>query len=66
MWVSQLEANLSFNDCIKKEGWKSSIKHKPFDNKKNYYSLRDPMPRRGMLIMTDGTPHDWFGYGFNR
>ena len=21
------------------------------------------MPRRGMLIMTDGTPHDWFGNG---
>ena len=52
-----------FQQLYKKEGWKSPIKHKCFDNKKDNHPLRDPMPRRGMLIMTDGTPHDWFGNG---
>ena len=45
-----------FQQLYKKEGWKSPIKHKCFDNKKDNHPLRDPMPRRGMLIMTDGTP----------
>ena len=52
-----------FQQLYKKEGWSSPIKHKCFDNKKDNHPLRDPMPRRGMLIMTDGTPHDWFGNG---
>lgn len=47
-----------FQQLYKKEEWKSPIKHKCFDNKKDNHPLRDPMPRRGMLIMTDGTPHD--------
>ena len=25
--------------------------------------LREPSPRRGILIMIDGTPHDWFQNG---
>ena len=49
-----------FQHLYKKEGWKSPIKHKCFKGDKQVHSLRDPMPRRGMLIMTDGTPHDWF------
>ena len=52
-----------FQQLYKKGKWKSPIKHKCFDNKKDNHPLRDPMPRRGMLIMTDGTPHDWFGNG---
>ena len=52
-----------FQQLYKKEGWKSPIKHKCFKGDKEVHSLRDPMPRRGMLIMTDGTPHDWFGNG---
>lgn len=52
-----------FQQLYKKEGWKSPIKHKSFDKSKDNHPLRDPMPRRGMLIMTDGTPHDWFGNG---
>lgn len=52
-----------FQQLYKKEGWKSPIKHKCFNSDKNVHSLREPMPRRGMLIMTDGTPHDWFGNG---
>ena len=52
-----------FRHLYKKEGWKSPIKHKCFDGEKENHPLRDPMPRRGMLIMTDGTPHDWFQNG---
>lgn len=52
-----------FQQLYKKEGWKSPVKHKCFDGKKENHPLRDPMPRRGMLIMTDGTPHDWFQNG---
>ena len=52
-----------FQQLYKKEGWKSPVKHKNFKNDSNKHSLRDPSPRRGILIMTDGTPHDWFGNG---
>ena len=59
----KLRSKSFFQQLYKKEGWKSPIKHKCFKNDKIVHSLRDPMPRRGMLIMTDGTPHDWFGNG---
>ena len=52
-----------FQQLYKKEGWKSPIKHKCFKGDKDIHSLREPMPRRGILIMTDGTPHDWFSNG---
>lgn len=52
-----------FQQLYKNEGWKSPIKHKCFKPNKDVYSLRDPMPRTGMLIMTDGTPYDWFETG---
>jgi len=52
-----------FQQLYKKEGWKSPIKHKCFKGNKDVHSLRDPVPRTGMLIMTDGTPYDWFGTG---
>ena len=52
-----------FQQLYKKEGWKSPVKHKSFKNDSNQHLLRDPSPRRGILIMTDGTPHDWFGNG---
>ena len=49
-----------YEDLYKKEGWISPIKHKEFS--KNYIShpLREPSPKRGILVMIDGTPHDWF------
>ena len=52
-----------FESLYKKEKWLSPIKHKEF--KKNYinHSLREPSPKRGVLIMIDGTPHDWFQNG---
>ena len=49
-----------FQHLYKKEGWKSPIKHKRFKSNKETHSLREPSASRGMLIMTDGTPHDWF------
>jgi hypothetical protein len=52
-----------FQQLYKKEGWKSPIKHKCFKGDKDIHPLRDPSPRTGMLIMTDGTPHDWFQNG---
>lgn len=52
-----------FQHLYKSEGWKSPIKHKSFKGDKEVHSLRDPMPRTGMLIMTDGTPYDWLGNG---
>lgn len=42
---------------------KSPIKHKTFKHNENPHSLRKPSSQSGMLIMTDGTPHDWFGNG---
>lgn len=51
-----------FQQLYKKEGWKSPIKHKKFKGK-DIHLLREPSPKRGMLIMTDGTPHDWFSNG---
>ena len=52
-----------FESLYKKEKWKSPIKHKEFA--KNYVShpLREPSEKRGILIMIDGTPHDWFNNG---
>ena len=32
-------------------------------NFKKQYPIREPSPRRGILIMIDGTPHDWFQNG---
>ncbi len=59
----KLRSKSFFQQLFKKEGWKSPIKHKCFDPNKQVHSLRDPSPRRGILIMVDGTPHDWFGNG---
>ena len=52
-----------FETLYKEEKWVSPIKHKEFA--KNYIShpLREPSPKRGILIMIDGTPHDWFQNG---
>ena len=52
-----------FQQLYKNEGWKSPVKHRPFKGKKDIHPLREPSPRRGILIMTDGTPHDWFSNG---
>lgn len=61
----KLRSKSFYQQLYKKEGWKSPIKHKNFKNNKEIHSLREPVPRRGILIMADGTPHDWFETGEN-
>lgn len=51
-----------FKDLYHKNGWKTPRKHKCFKGKDSH-PLREPSPRRGILIMIDGTPHDWFDNG---
>ena len=52
-----------FENLYRKEGWKSPVKHKFFNKDYETHPLREPSPRRGILIMIDGTPHDWFQNG---
>ena len=40
--------------------WVKPIKHKCFNKEYETHPLRAPSPQRGILIMIDGTPHDWF------
>jgi len=52
-----------FENLYRKEKWKSPIKHKCFNKEYEKHPLREPCPKRGILIMIDGTPHDWFCNG---
>ena len=52
-----------FKSLFKKMGWKSPIKHKSFGQNSESHHLRDATPNRGVLIIIDGTPHDWFQNG---
>ena len=52
-----------FENLYRKEGWKSTIKHKCFNKEYDRHPLREPSPKRGILIMIDVTPHDWFNNG---
>lgn len=52
-----------FENLYRKEGWKSTIKHKCFNKEYDRHPLRELSPKRGILIMIDGTPHDWFNNG---
>jgi len=52
-----------FKKLYKNENWITPINHRPFDKKKEAHPLREPSPRIGMLVMIDGTPHDWFSNG---
>ena len=51
-----------FKDFYRNNGYKSPRKHRCFKGKDSH-PLREPSPRRGILIMIDGTPHDWFENG---
>ncbi len=52
-----------YQHLFKTQKWKSPVKHKSFKHNENPHSLREPSHQMGMLVMTDGTPHDWFGNG---
>lgn len=52
-----------FQRLFRTNNWKSPIKHRISTNGKVLHLLREPMPRRGMLVQIDGTPYDWIGNG---
>ena len=52
-----------FESLYEKFHWIKPIKHKCFNKDFESHPLREPSPRRGILIMIDGTPHDWFQNG---
>lgn len=52
-----------FKQLYKNQGWKSPIRHRKFGKLSESHPLRDPSPNRGMLVIIDGTPHDWFNNG---
>lgn len=53
-----------FRELFLREGWRSPAQ-KPARRHAGRVShpIRDPMPRRGMLVQVDGTPYDWLGDG---
>lgn len=51
-----------FQTLFKNQKWQSPFRHR-VKGKKQSHTLREPMPKRGILIMIDGTPHDWFTNG---
>jgi len=53
-----------FRELFRREGWKSPAqKPERAHGGRVAHPVRDPMPRRGMLVRVDGTPYDWFGDG---
>jgi len=53
-----------FRELFRREGWKSPAqKPERAHGGRVAHPVRDPMPRRGMLVQVDGTPYDWFGDG---
>ena len=53
-----------FRELFRREGWKSPAqKSERAHGGRVSHPIRDPMPRRGMLVQVDGTPYDWFGNG---
>ena len=49
-----------YESLYEKFHWIKPIKHRCFNKEYNCHPLREPSPQRGILIMIDGTPHDWF------
>lgn len=49
-----------FESLYERFHWIKPIKHKAFNKDYECHPLREPSPQRGILIMIDGTPHDWF------
>lgn len=56
--------NYSFYESLyEKFHWVKPIKHRYFSKEYAPHPLREPSSQRGILIMIDGTPHDWFQNG---
>ncbi len=52
-----------YESLYEKFNWVKPIKHKGYNKGYESHPLRVPSPQRGVLIMIDGTPHDWFQNG---
>lgn len=52
-----------FESLYERFHWVKPIKHKCFYKEYDTHPLREPSSQRGILIMIDGTPHDWFQNG---
>ena len=52
-----------YESLYEKFHWIKPIKHKCFSKEYDSHPLREPSPQTGILIMIDGTPHDWFQNG---
>lgn len=53
-----------FRDLFAAEGWESPAGRRPErDPSGRPHPLRDPLPRRGMMLQADATPYDWLGTG---
>lgn len=59
----QIRSYSFFQKLYHDNGWIIPRPHKSFNKKSIIHPLRNPSPRRGILIIIDGTPHDWFGNG---
>lgn len=52
-----------YESLYEKFHWIKPIAHRCFNKEYDSHPLREPSPQRGILIMIDGTPHDWFQNG---
>lgn len=52
-----------YESLYEKFHWIKPIAHRCFNKDYDSHPLREPSPQRGILIMIDGTPHDWFQNG---
>ena len=52
-----------YESLYEKLHWIKPIAHRCFNKDYEIHPLREPSPQRGILIMIDGTPHDWFQNG---
>lgn len=52
-----------YESLYEKFHWIKPIAHRSFNKDYDSHPLREPSPQRGILIMIDGTPHDWFQNG---
>ena len=52
-----------YESLYEKFHWIKPIAHRCFNKEYDSHPLREPSPQKGILIMIDGTPHDWFQNG---
>lgn len=53
-----------FRGLFEREGWASPASRGPRrDASGRQHTMREPLPRAGMMVQVDGTPYDWFGSG---